>query len=103
MNVLVSVLNAILGVCSLITGRWFRGDSAPQGLIGEDGMTTPTIDRCKEVNYGPRDDDGCRWHCAYSRTAQYVGGGTKFVCDRLGIQVHKGDGCNQFSYRRDME
>ena len=68
--------------------------------------TTPALKKAKAVNYGPRDDNGCCWHCQHSETKHYLPSGTKFVCDVLNVQVLKGYGCNLFSYRRkknDME
>lgn len=62
--------------------------------------STPTLDRAKAHNYGPRDGNNCCLHCKYSRTAEYDDGGTKFVCDELNMQVLKPYGCDLFKRKK---
>lgn len=65
--------------------------------------STPALDRAKDANYGPRDDNGCCWHCGHFRIQEYVPSGKKCVCDELNIQVLKGYGCKLFKCRRSDE
>lgn len=58
---------------------------------------TPVLDRARDAGYGPRDDNGCCWHCQHSRTT----GSGKFICDVLNAQVLKGYGCKLFAYRKE--
>ena len=64
-------------------------------------MTTPTIERCREVNYRQTDYNPCCRTCQFSRTAEYAGGGTKFVCDELNIRTYKNCVCKLYKRRRE--
>lgn len=66
-------------------------------------QSTPALDRAKDANYGPRDGNGCCWHCEHFRIQEYAPSGKKCVCDELNIQVLKGFGCRFFKWRREKE
>ena len=63
--------------------------------------TTPASDRCREAGYEQCTDGTCTClDCEYSRIANYVGGGTKFICDKLNIQTYKCACCKYFKLKR---
>ena len=64
---------------------------------------SPTLDRCKAVNYEVTDTNACCWHCEHSRTAHYYPSGTKFVCDELNITTYKNYTCKLFKYKKVKE
>ena len=72
------------------------------GLNEPTESTTPALDRCKEAGYKQCTDGTCTClDCKYSRTAKYVGGVTKFVCDKLNIQTYKCAYCKHFKLKKE--
>ena len=69
-------------------------------IYADGDSTTPALDRAKDANYGPRDSNGCCWHCEHFRIQEYAPSGKKCVCDELNIQVLKGHGCRFFKWRK---
>ena len=64
--------------------------------------TTPVLNRCREAGYEQYANGTCTCSdCKYSRTAEYVGGGTKFVCDELNIQTYKCAWCRHFKLKKE--
>ena len=72
------------------------------GLNEPTESTTPALDRCKEAGYEQcTDGTSTCLDCKYSRTAKYVGGGTKFVCDKLNILTYKCACCRHFKLKKE--